>query len=457
MRPAAVLLALLLCPARAEIRLHALFSDDMVLQREIAVPVWGTGEPGAGVTVSIDGQKKNATVGEDGRWSVTLDPMKAGGPHELAVGDRALKNVMVGDVWVCGGQSNMSWALQGSAPEDASDRPRVRLFTVPQKRSLEPREDVEGRWAVCTAANARAFSAVGYYFGAGISEKVDVAVGLIHSSWGGTQVEPWTSAACDPDDPEMQGWIDQWKKERVENPEEAPKCPRRIARLYNAMIHPLTRFPIKGVIWYQGESNVGRAEQYRRRFPVMIRDWRRAWGIGDFPFLFVQLANFLPRKELPGESHWAALREAQLQALSVPRTGMAVAIDIGEAKDIHPKNKKDVGRRLALSALAVAYGREVVHSGPIFDSMKIEGGRIRLSFKHVGGGLVARGEKLKGFAVAGEDGAFVWADAQIEGEQVLVSSSGVVAPVAVRYAWADNPDCNLYNREGLPASPFRSN
>jgi len=222
------------------------------------------------------------------------------------------------------------------------------------------------------------------------------------------------------------------------------------------MIHPLIPYAIRGAIWYQGESNAGRAYQYRKLFPAMIQDWRKAWGQGDFPFLFVQLANYQPRKPEPADSAWAELREAQTMTLSLPKTGMAVIIDIGEANDIHPKNKQDVGKRLARAALAIAYGKHIPYSGPMYDSMKIEGDAIRLTFKHVDGGLVARGGELKGFAIAGDDRRFVWADAKIDGDTILVRSDKVAKPKAVRYAWADNPECNLYNKADLPASPFRT-
>ncbi len=227
-------------------------------------------------------------------------------------------------------------------------------------------------------------------------------------------------------------------------------------QLYSGMIAPLLPYAIAGATWYQGESNAGRAKQYQKLFPAMIRNWRDDWGQGDFPFLFVQLANYMARKAEPAESNWAQLREAQTMTLSLPRTGMAVIIDIGDAKDIHPKNKQDVGRRLALAARREAYGENLVYSGPIYDSMKAEGNKARLSFKHVGGGLAARGDKLAGFSIAGEDKQFVWAEAKIEGDAVVAWSDKVEKPAAVRYAWADNPECTLYNKEGLPASPFRT-
>jgi len=315
-------------------------------------------------------------------------------------------------------------------------------------------------------------------------------VGLIHSSWGGTPAESWTSMAGLQSDPMykhiLERWekvlanypqakadfdkkLDQWKevaKKAKAEGEKPPDKPRKPwgpghpwtpAGLYNAMVSPLVPYAIQGVIWYQGESNADRAWQYRKLFPLMIEDWRASWGQGPFPFLFVQLANWQERQPEPGESDWAELREAQLMTLDLPNTGMAVTIDIGEAEDIHPKNKQEVGRRLALNALANTYGKEVVYSGPIYKSMKQKGNKIVLSFSHTDHGLEARGGgPLKGFAIAGEDRQFVWANAEIDGTKVVVWSDELAEPVAVRYAWAINPECNLYNGAGLPASPFRT-
>ncbi len=471
--PRILALALLTLAAapRAEVRLHALFGDHMVLQRDIAAPVWGTAAPGEEVVVSIAGQKKAARADAEGKWMVRLDPMKAGGPHEMGVGSATLRNVMVGEVWICSGQSNMAMTVQRAAnPEEeiaAAKHPKIRLFTVPRRPADAPQRDVEGSWAECSPETVGGFSAVGYYFGRDLLKALDVPVGLIHTSWGGTAAELWTRRGVLEADADFKGLFEAHEA-RLKNYAAAAEkakaqgkpAPRRPgpgpAQLYNGMIAPLIPCAIRGAIWYQGESNASRAAQYRRLFPAMIANWREDWGQGDFPFLFVQLANFQARQEEPGESAWAELREAQLMTLPLPRTGMAVIIDVGEEKDIHPKNKQDVGRRLALAARHVAYGEDLVYSGPVYDSMKVEGNKVRLSFKHVGTGLVARGDRLTGFAVAGEDGKFVWAEAKIEGDTVLAWSDRVEKPAAVRYAWANNPECNLYNREGLPASPFRT-
>jgi sialate O-acetylesterase len=317
---------------------------------------------------------------------------------------------------------------------------------------------------------------VGYFFGRELHQKLDVPVGLIHTSWGGTAAEVWTSKRTldatellkpmvenytkrmESYEKQMAGLKEAAEKAKAEG-KPAPKAPNKPMMpscLYNGMIANVLPYGIRGAVWYQGESNASRAKEYQTLFPAMIKNWREDWGQGDFPFGFVQLANYMTRREQPADSAWAELREAQTMTLSLPKTGMAVIIDIGDAKDIHPKNKQDVGKRLALWAQSQVYGKDVVYSGPMYESMKVEDGKVRVSFKHTGGGLEAKGGKLAGFAVAGEDRTFVWADATVDGKTVVVCSEKVAKPVAVRYAWADNPDCNLYNKEGLPASPFRT-
>ncbi len=636
--------------AREKLKLPAIFGDHMVLQCNMPVPVWGWAEPNEEVAVILKGKAPLLTkADENGRWMVKLPPQPPGGPHELIVRTREetvrFADVLFGEVWVCSGQSNMEWpvALAQNAKEEiaTANFPQIRFFVVEKSVALEPQVDCKGRWIVCGPETVGRFSAVGYFFGREIHQRLRVPVGLIGTYWGGTPAEAWTELKAlesDPDfkpilerlprdqetlrrlqeqyeralkewqekailkDPgnkgEEMGWakpefndsdwatmdlpqvwersspqmnidgavwfrkvvvipnewagrdlvlslgpiddhdttyfngeqigstgpetpnswavprrykvsgnlvksganliavrvFDMWGdggfagspdqmrielaeggggviplagpwKFKVEFARPASKIPPQPqppinswtpTALFNAMVAPIVPYAIKGVIWYQGESNVGRAYQYRKLFPALINSWRRAWGY-DFPFLFVQLANYLERKPEPTESAWAELREAQLLTFkTVPKTGMAVAIDIGEANDIHPRNKQDVGKRLALAALAIAYGQKIVYSGPIYRSMRIEGTKIRLFFDHVGSGLVAKGEKLVGFAIAGRDRKFVWANAKIEGNTVVVWSDQVPEPVAVRYGWADNPECNLYNKEGLPASPFRT-
>jgi sialate O-acetylesterase len=437
------------------------------------------------------------TADQDGKWAFNMNCPEAGGPYEMTLTGKnaiTIKNIMAGEVWVCSGQSNMQWSVKASAnPEQEiaeANYPDIRLFTVERKVAQQPQSDCTGSWTSCSPETVPDFSAVAYFFGRELHKRLDVPIGLIHTSWGGTPAEAWTrrdaleaDADFEPiltryDDAiakypqakeEYEKKLEEWKQAAEKAKAEGEKAPRKPrppfgpgnphspAGLYNAMIAPLIPYGIQGAIWYQGESNAGRAYQYRKLFPAMIKNWRDDWGQGDFPFLFVQLANFMAIKPEPGESAWAELREAQLMTLSLPNTGMAVIIDIGEAEDIHPKNKQDVGKRLALWALAKTHGKELVYSGPIYKSMKAEGNQVILNFDHVGGGLVAKAdEQLKGFAVAGEDRKFVWADARIDGDTVVVSSEDVSEPVAVRYAWADNPVCNLYNKEGLPASPFRT-
>jgi sialate O-acetylesterase len=469
--------------ARADVKLPALISDGMVLQQEMAVPLWGWADEGESVTVEFQNQKVTTTA-RDGKWTVQLKPLKAGGPFTLTVSGKngiELKNVLVGEVWICGGQSNMEWRLRQSdnaeAEIAAAKYPMIRLFNTPRAELDAPITDVKAEWKECSPETAAAFSAVGYYFGRDLHKARNVPVGLIHNAVGGSPAESWTSAGVLNNDAEykqfaadypkrmgqyekaMEKYKEDSEKAKAEN-KPAPRAPGKPwmpSGLYNGMLAPLAPYAIKGVIWYQGEANAGRAYQYRRLFPTMIRDWRELWAQGDFPFLFVQLAAFGPNSQTPGESDWAELREAQLMTLSAsPKTGMALAIDVGNYDSIHPTNKQPVGERLALAARAVAYGEKIVYSGPVYQSMKIEGDKVVLNFQHAGGGLEARGGELKGFIIAGEDKVWREAKAEIKGDRVIVSSPEVSKPAAVRYAWAKYPTCNLYNKEGLPATPFRT-
>jgi sialate O-acetylesterase len=481
-------------PAQA-LKLPAIFADNMVLQRGIKVPVWGTATPGDKITVSVAGQKKIARAEDGGQWTLKLDSLKAGGPYEMTVagtsGTTTYKNVLVGEVWVCSGQSNMEFVLKNSHNAEQTiaqaKYPKIRLFTVQKNKADQPLSDLSGSWQECTPETAPNFSAVGYHFGRELHQALGVPVGLIHTSWGGTPVEVWMCQCVQKADPELAKayeiydagmknfekakaahpaklaeYNEQKKKAEAEGKPvpkapQAPREPWKPAVLYNAMIAPLVHYGIAGAIWYQGESNAGNAVWYRKQFPAMIDNWRHAWGQGDFPFLFVQLANYMARDPEPTDPNWAWLREAQLMTLKTPNTGMAVIIDIGEANDIHPRNKQDVGLRLALSAEHVAYDSKLVYSGPMYDSMKVEGNKIRLKFKHTGAGLIAKdGPVLTGFALAGPDRKFVWASAKIEGDTVVVWNDSISQPAAARYAWANNPECNLFNKENLPASPFRT-
>lgn len=651
----------------ADVRLPAIISDHMVLEKTAKVPIWGKADPGESVTVKIAGQTTQAVADADGRWMATLDLSSTeAGPFEMLVeGNNKLiiSDVLIGEVWVASGQSNMEWSVEQTSNANtaisSSENPMIRQFLVKKNPSDVPTEELTGEWTSASPETTAKFTAVGYYFAKKLNNELQLPIGIINSSWGGTPSEAWTSPTALATDSDLSqasermrkaakefpplkadyiknfgAWLQKnqredipvkdasiyagmdvstedwtpvqvpgivrgtglpesgvvWLRKEIDLPESlpeqlplnlsidgfdsiywngkllnqvtynelpdigtsrqssqyripakdlkagknvlvirlfepvkpaellgqpkagnlplagkwlakaehsypplsadaqasAPTAPTLPAKpqnipafLFNGMIHPILPYAISGAIWYQGESNAGRAEQYNIAFPLLISDWRKQWNQGDFPLYFCQLANFKDKLPDAGESDWAELREAQLATLSLPNTGQAVLIDIGESKDIHPRNKKDVGERLALIALANDYGKSIPFSGPVYDSMKVEGDKITLSFNHTDGGLVAAplsetydvktvenitaplirnspDSELEGFAICGEDRVWVWADARIDGDQVIVSSDKVPSPVAVRYAWADNPTCNLYNGAGLPASPFRT-
>lgn len=491
--------ALFLCAAAclpAAVKLPTLVSDHMVLQQDLPVRVWGHADPGEAVSVQFHGQTVATKAGGDGKWAVYLNPMKAGGPFEMTVAGQnviTVHDVLVGEVWVGSGQSNMEFrtANARNAEQEMAEAnyPKIRLFEVKKAVAEQPAEDVEGQWVLCSPETVGKTSAVGYFFSREVHKTRDVPVGFIHSSWGGTPAQSWTTRATLESDAALKTYLDQWQKtlenypaakekfdkqladwkqkaaEAKKQGQQAPQAPRPPAGpghqntpggLYNGMIAPLVPYAIRGVIWYQGESNAspGNATIYRHLFESMIEDWWRMWGEGSFPFLFVQLANYAPGHA----TAWPELRESQLKtALELRHTGMAVIIDIGDSKNIHPTNKQDVGHRLALAARAAAYHENGEWSGPLFRQLTADGSQLRAWFDHVGGGLAARnGEKLAGFAIAGGDRNFVLAEARIEGDTVVVSSPDVKEPVAVRYAWASDPVSNLINKDGLPASPFRS-
>ncbi len=640
---------------RANVEPNALFTDGAVLQEGLPVPVWGWADPGEDVTVSGNGATAAGKADAEGRWKVALGPFKAGGPFELTIAGKntvVVKDVMVGEVWVCSGQSNMEMTVGNSqnavAEIAASADPAIRMFTVQKQVALQPQVKVAGAWRQADPANTGRFSAVGYFFARELRKKTGKTVGMIHTSWGGTPAEAWTSLAGLGSRPELAPLLDQlqqqvamakdpkandvyleklkvweatqkdpkatarqvdpgnkglekgwakadfddaawknlklpgnpfpstngafWFRKNVEipaawsgrdlvvslgslddydvtyfngekigaigpetenwwttprtytipkalvkpgpavlavrlfddfgsshfggdmvmtlkpagadkglvldgewkaqievalNPAALKGTPKPTpsglnqnspAALYNGMLNPIVPFAIRGAIWYQGESNASRALQYRTLLPAMIADWRNVWGQSEFPFGIVQLANFQAAKDVPANSAWAELREAQqVTAQNVPNVGLAVAIDIGDAGNIHPKNKQEVGRRLALWAQATVYGQALEYSGPIYKAMTVEGDKVRLSFDHAGGTLIAKDGALKRFEIAGADKKFVWAEAEIDGKTVVVHAKDVAAPVAVRYAWADNPaGCNLFNQDGLPAVPFRT-
>ncbi len=490
--------------SQAAVKLPALMSDNMVLQAEAKTNVWGWADPAEKVSVSFVGKTASATTGADGKWSVKLQDLKSGTTGDLSVkgtNEITVKNVVVGEVWVASGQSNMEFTMSGTMDKDteiaAANDPMIRMFTVKKATKSEPQENCVGQWEITTPQTAGHFSAVGYFFARRLRETLKQPVGIIHTSWGGTPAEYWTPMPVIAADPDFKPLAERWEKMAADFPKaqeayekakaewqavadkaktdgvpapKPPSAPRggtaegAPGSLYNGMIAPVVPYTIQGAIWYQGESNAGNALQYRKLFPSMILSWRKAWMKGglegsempDFPFLFVQLANYKPRHDEPTESDWAALREAQLMTLEMPRTGMAVAIDIGDGADIHPKNKQEVGRRLALCAEATVYYRDQEFSGPIFVGAQAEDGKIRLSFRNADGMKAQDGGPLKGFALAGEDKVYHWAEATVQGDHIIVTCKDVPTPVAVRYAWADNPECNLVNSAGLPASPFRA-
>jgi sialate O-acetylesterase len=502
----------------AEVKPNTLFSDGAVLQRGQKIPVWGTARDGEKVTVEFQGQKATTTA-TDGKWSVHLDPLTAGGPFIMSLtGDNTVtvNNLLVGEVWLCSGQSNMNllFSRVQNAAEEApkANYPEIRTFKVPVTVSTTPLAEAKGSWIICSPETVNEFSGVGYFFARDIHRKLGVPIGLIHSALGATPAQSWTSLEGLESQPELRAYVDivkgrlakfdaetaayparlaehqvklaEWKetvgKEQEEKlkawneavakakaaGETPPKRPRPASRrpidpvppegpptdpagLYNGMIAPLIPYGIKGVLWYQGESNSKQAKEYLTLFPAMITDWRTRWKQGDFPFLYVQVA---PWGGMPPE-----IREAQFLSLGkVKNAAMTVTTDFGDADDIHPKKKEPVGQRLALAARALAYGEAIEYSGPLYDSMKAENGKIILHFKHIGGGLMAKDGPLKGFTIAGKDKKFVPAQAEIQGSTIVVSADGVADPQAARYGWANVPDVNLFNQEGLPASPFRT-
>ena len=473
--PRALLVALAiwscgLVAARADVSLNNMFGDHMVLQQGIKNKVWGKADPGEAVTVTLGSQTHSTTAGTDGTWHVLLDPvMEYGGPHTLTVKGKntvTFNDVLIGEVWVCAGQSNMQWGVGAVNDADieraAAKFPNIRLISVPQVGTQEPQWNFKGRWAACTPVTVNGFSAVGYFFGRQLHQTLGVPVGLINNAWGGSVAEAWVKRDKLAAHPHLKSIHDRWVKiESAEKPDENQlKGNHRPGNIHSGVLSPSIGYGIRGVIWYQGESNSGRAHQYRELFPFVIKSWREEWGLGDFPFYWVQLADFQAEKPEPGDSEWAELREAQTMTLqAVPNGGEAVIIDIGEGKDIHPKNKQDVAKRLARWALAETYKVPgIVCRSPRYKTMEKQGAKIVLAFDDVTGGWrpfdVA--EPI-GFTIAGADKKFVTAKAAISKDgRVEVWSDAVPEPVAVRYAWADNPVCNMYSAAGLPLTPFRT-
>lgn len=470
----------------ADVKLPNVFGDHMVLQQGQKNKVWGLAEHGENVTVSIDGQSHQATAGADGKWQIMLDPLKVGGPYELKVTGKntiTIKDVLVGEVWICSGQSNMQWSVNSSNDADleraTAKYPKLRMINFPQVGTQDPVWSHDRHWMVCTPETVGSFSAVGYFFGRQLQQTLDVPVGLINNAWGGSACEAWVRRDLLAADAKYKPLLDSWAEREAQFKALSDKGDsltedekkqlnalrgqlsgnHRPANIYNGVLLSHLGYGIKGSIWYQGESNASRAYQYRDLFPLMIKNWRDDWGQGDFPFYWVQLADFMGETPEPGDSAWAELREAQTMTMSrLPNTGEAVIIDIGEGKDIHPMNKVDVGRRLARWALAKDYGVKIPFHSPQYKAMEVQGNKIVLTFDHVDGGWrpfdVA---EPRGFAIAGADKKFVWGTAKILPDgKIEVSSPAVTEPVAVRYAWANNPVVNMYSKAGLPLTPFRT-
>jgi sialate O-acetylesterase len=429
---ALTLILALAIPLHADVKLPSVLGSHMVMQRDRSVSIWGKADAGEEVTVRFAGQEHKTKADDKGAWKVTLSAMKANAkPQKLIVkGNNTLEldDILIGEVWVGSGQSNMEWPM--TATEKPKERiaeakhPNIRLFQVPKVQVKTPAADVKSSWKACNPETVKGFSATLYYFGAKLEKDLDVPIGLINSSWGGSPIEPWTVAG------------------------------KSSGGMYNGMIAPLTPFAIRGVIWYQGESNVLNGMVYHDKKEALIKGWREVWG-QELPFFYVQIAPWSGYKAGTLPPLW----EAQVASLKIPNTGMAVTTDlVDDIKDIHPKNKRDVGQRLALWAMAKTYGKkDIVYSGPLYKSMKVDGKKIVLSFAHVGGGLVARdGKPLTEFEIAGEDGEYKPAEATIEGNTVVVQGKGVDNPTQVRFGWRNIANPNLANKEGLPASPFRT-
>ena len=489
-----------------KLTLYPSWRDGAVVQRDVDLRLRGTAAPGDSIHGVFANREFMAAADSAGEWTASLGCHGAGGPYDLRVADDhgtqvILRNLLVGEVWICSGQSNMEMPLS-RASGGAADAARaaddgLRLMIVPPRVADEPAKSCEARWQASGPESAAPFSAMGYYFGRHLREALGVPIGLIQAAVGNTPGEAWTPRPDLDADADFTPIFERWRRSLAVYPDAAgtyaaafaewdgatdlaeregrpipgahpklvgPGHPWTPAGLFNGMIAPVTGFPIRGVVWYQGAGAPERATQYRKLFRVLIRAWRRWWGQGDFPFLFGQEANFGPRRDLPCEHSWAELREAQAMALAEPNTGMAVAIDVGDATDIHPVRKKPLGDRLALIARHKVYGHAVAWSGPTLRAVRIDGDRVRLAFDHCEGGLTTSdGDAPRGFAVSGGaqsfaagNRGFTWAEAEISGDEVVAWSGDVAHPIAVRYAWAQNPACNLVNGAGLPASPFRT-
>lgn len=505
----AVVLALSSTALQAEIRLPGVMGAHMVLQQDKPIQIWGWAFPGEKVTLSFAGRSAAAVADKEGNWSLTLDPMPANSESQVMTitGNRSpvvtLEDILIGEVWLCSGQSNMERALQQTHSPAAeirrADFPGIRLFQVPRRVATHTQEDIDATWKVCRPETASNFSAVAYYFGRELHQKLKLPIGLIDSTWGGTRIEPWTPVAgfesvkelssilSDIETgekefregikdylPVLKAWLVQTEAslekggsvpKQPEMPSHPLAGPQQPTALYNGMIHPLIRYPIRGAIWYQGESNRNDGLIYTKKMEALISGWRKVWGAGDFPFYYVQLAPYnYPYDwegtggDIPDFYRLPLIWEAQRDALRIPNTGMAVITDIANLYDIHPRNKIEVGNRLALWARSRTYGeKELVYSGPLYKSMSIDGERARIRFDFVGGGLISLdGGPLRWFEISGQERVFYKAKAEMDGDTVLVWSPKVRKPVAVRFGWHQLAVPNLGNKAGLPASPFRT-
>ena len=492
---------------KAELKLPAIIGDHMVLQQQLANPIWGWDSPGTEVTVQFAGQTKTGRTAADGKWMVKLDPLPVNAkPQTMSIAGsskRELKNILVGEVWVCSGQSNMGFTVQSCWDADleiaTANFPNIRLISVPQVGTQEIQDDFKGQWEPCSPKNVGEFTAVGFFYGRLLHQALNVPVGLIDNAWGGSACEAWIKRDVVEKDARFKETIERWRKieaeftqeafdkqvaahkektaawlaarrEAIKNKQPEPPAPPRAPQnqmtgqhrpgnLYAGVLHPIIGYGIKGAIWYQGESNAGRAFEYRDLFPLMIQHWRSEWKQGDFPFYWVQLADFKPEQPVPGDSDWAELREAQTRTMSqLKNTGQAVITDLGEANDIHPKNKRDVAERLARWALVKDYGMKLPYRSPEFKSVELLPGKALVTVDCFGSGLrTVDVNEAKGFAVCGENKQWVWADAKLIGaDKIEVSAKSVPKPVAVRYAWSDNPVCNVFSKDGLPLTPFRT-
>ncbi len=476
--------------SKAEVKPHALFSDHMVLQQEMVLPIWGMADPGEKVIVNIGAFRAETITDSEGKWMVRIGPLKAGGPLDISLYGKdtlRVKDVLVGEVWVCSGQSNMAMEVRNCLNADkeiaSANYPRIRHFQVKRTKATVAMEDlvteVKGRtswlnsWEICDPSTVGHFSGAAYFFARDFYNKYNIPVGIIHASWGGTTAEAWTPRDTLESDKELKDilrdwpaynedeeWLSQEYQQFVldlekarENGQEKPLYFNQPSVLFNGIIAPVIPYAIRGAIWYQGESNRGLPYKYRKMLPGMIDNWRKDWNQGDFPFYYVQIAPF----NYNGGVNSALLREAQLLSLKTTNTGMAVTMDIGNTKDIHPRNKKDVGYRLALWALAKDYGfTNIVFSGPLYKNMIIDGNKIVLSFDYCDGLKSSDGKPLSHFEIAGDDKNFLPAVAEINADKIIVSCNKIEKPVAVRYGWSHTAEPNLCNNAGLPASSFRT-